>query len=83
MGIPNISQTPNSVKSAFLRVHFELRFEHEAGAKGTQYLKLEMRWGPTPKVILVPHAIPNNLAVSCFAQLPLYKKLQPNFQIGA
>ena len=43
MGIPNISHTPNSVKSAFLRVHFELRFEHEAGDKGTQYLKLEMR----------------------------------------
>ena len=38
-----ISQTPNSVKSAFLRVHFELRFEHEAEDKGTQYLKLEVR----------------------------------------
>ena len=43
MAIPNISQTPNSVKSAFLGVHFEFRFEVETGDKGTQYLKLEMR----------------------------------------
>ena len=53
--------------------------EQEAEEKGTQYLKLEMRMTP----ILVHHIIPNNFAVQCFAQLPLHKKLQPNFQIAA
>ena len=51
--------------------------------EGTQYLRLKVRWTPTPKVILVPHIIPNNLANYCSAQLSLYKKLYPKHQKGA
>ena len=82
-GMPYISHTQKYVKLAFLSEHFQLSFEPMFMCEGTQYLRLKVRWTPTPKVILVPHIIPNNLANYCSAQLSLYKKLCPKHQKGA
>ena len=48
-----------------------------------QVITRGVKWIPTPKFILVLHAISKNVAVTCLVQLCPFKKLQTNLHVGA
>ena len=82
LGIPDILHTQKYVNQAFFRAPFGLSSEPRFKYKGTQYLQLEMRSTHAPRVIFVPHIIPNIWAFQSFAQRSVYKKIFPKHHRG-
>ena len=74
-GMPYISPPHQLSKYPFSQGRFGFHSEPKSRRMEAQYLQREVRWTPTPKVIFVPHIIPNNSARYCSTQLCLYEKL--------
>ena len=82
-GMPYISPPHQLSKYPFSQGRFGFHSEPKSRRMEAQYLQGEVRWTPTPKVILVHHIIPNNSAQYCSTQLCLCEKLWSGHKTAA